>query len=105
MPEALAEVPVPDAVLIVMVVLCAPVLAGSNETAPLVQEAPEAIVAPAVQVPLLMEKSAESVSDSGVADKTTAPPEAVKVRVPQERVLPSVSVPQLSELTDADSDP
>jgi hypothetical protein len=94
-PEAVKLAPAPAVVLTVTVVDFAPVLAGSKLTAPVVQELPEAIVLFAVQVPALKVKSVASLEDSGVADKMTGPPEAVKVTVPQATDVPTVLAPQV----------
>jgi hypothetical protein len=75
-------VPVPEAALTVTVSDLALAVAGLKEIVPGLQELPEAIVDPAVQVPKATVKSVPSELLNGVAVKVTGPPEAVKVIVP-----------------------
>jgi hypothetical protein len=102
-PEALKEMPVPELVLTVTVSLSAPVVDGVIDTVT-VQELPEVIVPPAVQVPSAAVKSVASELESALVVKVTGPPEAVRVTVPQAEAVPTVEVPQV-RLPDADSVP
>ena len=65
----------------------APAAAGLKVAEPVVQDAPEAMVAPAVQEPTGTLKSVLSEEVKGVADRTTGPPEAVSVTVPEQAAL------------------
>ena len=80
-------VPVPEVVLTVTVSASAPAAAGLKVAEPVVQDAPEAMVAPAVQEPTGTLKSVLSEEVKGVADRTTGPPEAVRVTVPVQVAL------------------
>lgn len=63
---------------------------------PGLQELPEAIVDPAVQVPSATVKSVESELVNGLDVSTTGPPEAVRVRVPVQVLLePTLVLAQL----------
>jgi hypothetical protein len=87
-------VPVPVSVLTVTASVSAPVIVGVIDTM-MVQDAPEAIVPPAVQVPKVSEKSVDSELAKGFdALKVTGPPDALKVIVPQVTCVPNVAGPQ-----------
>ena len=90
-PEMTNVVPVPEVVLTVTVSASAPAAAGLKVAEPVVQDAPEAMVAPAVQEPTGTLKSVLSEEVKGVADRTTGPPEAVVE--PAAVKLPYVPVP------------
>ena len=80
----------------------APAEAGLKLMVAVVQEAPEAIVLPAVQVPSPTVKSVESLLENGVDDRTTVPPLAVSVTVPQVTApSPTPSLPQATLVGDA----
>ncbi len=97
-PLTLNVVPVPDAALTVTVSVFAPAVAGLKLIVPVVQEAPEAIVELAVQVPVPTVKSVVSELVNGEADRTTGPPEAVKVIVPvQVELDPALTAGQVTE--------
>jgi hypothetical protein len=87
MPVTLNVVPVPEVALTVTVSDLAPAVVGLKLIAPVVQEAPLAMVEPAVQVPGPTVKSVTSELLNGVAVRITGPPEALNVIEPVQLTL------------------
>lgn len=96
-PDSAKLVPVPAAALTVTVSDFAPAVVGLKVIVPVLQELPEAMVEPAVQVPKPTVKSVESEFVNGDAVKVTGPPEALKVIEPVQVLLePELTGAQLT---------